>query len=266
MLTFNLSDYLNLPTSTGIYCIFNLVNNKIYVGSAADTKDKYGGFRKRLKIHVNSLVRGDHYNRHLQRSFLKYGVDSFKIILLEVCEPGFCLEREQFYIDTLKPEYNIWQLVTSALGVKRSEETRLKLSAANKGQDAKPFKFLDEKGNTIEGINLNDFCKNNNLNAGNMGRVNKGKKYRHKNFFALPELYLPFREKLEIVLKERKAIEYVPKHCFLCIRNEKVGYTVQKQITVENKASNLFWKFTTNREEALEISLLISQIWDYYER
>lgn len=261
MLTFNLSDYLNLPTRTGVYAIFNVKNNKIYVGSAADAKTKYGGFRQRLKQHVNALIRKDHDNRHLQRSFDKHSLENFKIVLLEYCEPEFCKEREQFYIDTLKPEYNIWQLVTSALGVKRSEETKLKLSLANKGQDAKPFKFLDKKGNIIEGTNLREFCKLNNLNQGHMTQVNLGKKRRYKNFFALDELYLPFTYNLHEELKNRKLAEFLPKHCCLTIRNGTVGYTIEKKTKIKGRTINLFWKFTKNREEALELALLISQVW-----
>jgi group I intron endonuclease len=261
VLTFNLSDYLNLPTETGVYCIYSLVSTKIYVGSASDTKHKYGGFRQRLKHHVNALNRGNHDNRHLQRSFNKNGIENFRVVLLEFCEPKFCLDREQFYIDTLKPEYNIWKIVVSSLGVKRTEETKLKLSLANKGQGAKPFKFLNEKGKIIEGSNLKDFCKVNGLNQGHMGQVNLGQKRRYKNFFALDDLYLPFIHNLQEELKNRKLTEYVPSHCFLAIRNGTVGYTVEKQTKIKGRAINLFWKFTKNREEALELALLISQVW-----
>lgn len=92
---------LRHSNSTGIYMIKNKVNNKIYVGSTTQS------FRKRLEYHFHCLLNNTHKNCHLQRAFNKYGEDNFSLHILEVCEKDICLEREQHYIDTLKPEYNI---------------------------------------------------------------------------------------------------------------------------------------------------------------
>ena len=45
---------------------------------------------------------------------------------MEYCEPSVLLEREQYYLDTLKPEYNILKTAGTTAGVKRSEATILK--------------------------------------------------------------------------------------------------------------------------------------------
>ncbi len=42
---------------------------------------------------------------------------------------------EQFYLDLFKPEYNLLQIAGSSLGVKRTEETLWKMSAAKFGEN-----------------------------------------------------------------------------------------------------------------------------------
>jgi group I intron endonuclease len=43
----------------------------------------------------------------IARALIKYGYSNFQLDILEYCEPTNCIEREQYYIDLLKPEYNI---------------------------------------------------------------------------------------------------------------------------------------------------------------
>jgi group I intron endonuclease len=57
--------------SGGIYTIECVANGKVYVGSAKD-------FEGRWTIHLNNLRGNRHINPHLQRSFNKYGEESFK--------------------------------------------------------------------------------------------------------------------------------------------------------------------------------------------
>jgi len=47
--------------------------------------------------------------------------------IIEYCDPENCIPREQFYIDLLKPEYNILPKAGSNLGFKHSEETLNKM-------------------------------------------------------------------------------------------------------------------------------------------
>jgi group I intron endonuclease len=56
--------------------------------------------------------------------------------ILEQTEPTkeALISREQFYIETLCPEYNLNPVAATALGMTRSEETRLKISVAGKGR------------------------------------------------------------------------------------------------------------------------------------
>ena len=49
------------------------------------------------------------------------------------CEINILIEREQYYLDLLKPEYNILKIAGSMLGFKHSEATKIKMSI-NRGK------------------------------------------------------------------------------------------------------------------------------------
>ena len=84
----------SIPKKSGIYQIRNLVNGKVYVGSAVN-------LRARMQSHFGELKNNKHNNRHLQRAYDKYGLDKFVFEVLEYVEKDMLLEREQYYIDTL---------------------------------------------------------------------------------------------------------------------------------------------------------------------
>lgn len=79
---------------SGVYKISCASNNKFYIGSS---KDLY----KRWQSHLYNLRGNKHINAHLQRSFNKYGEESFTFEILEICDVDCILLREQFYIDDL---------------------------------------------------------------------------------------------------------------------------------------------------------------------
>lgn len=122
---------------SGVYKIVNKINGKIYVGSAINLK-----IRKRQ--HFNNLKGSKHYNKHLQSSYNKYGLDNFTFEIIEYVEDiNKLIEIEQFWIDKLNVcndnyGYNISPTAGSCLGVKASEETKKKMSIKNKGS-GNPF-------------------------------------------------------------------------------------------------------------------------------
>lgn len=61
---------------------------------------------------------------------MKHGYNNFRLEILEYCEPSKVVEREQYYLDKLKPTYNICNVAGSSLGRVIREETRLKLRKA----------------------------------------------------------------------------------------------------------------------------------------
>lgn len=113
--------------TSGIYKIENTVNGKCYVGSAVN-------IGKRWSVHFNGLNNNKHHSRYLQSAWNKYGKDCFAFSVLEIVPDILMLTSvEQYFIDTLCPEYNICPKAGSPLGVIRSAETRAKLSAAGMG-------------------------------------------------------------------------------------------------------------------------------------
>lgn len=104
---------------SGVYVIE--CAQKQYVGSAHDIKARWA-------VHRNELRHNQHHSRYLQRAWNKHGEEAFVFRILEVCAGEQCVEREQYWIDTLRPKFNMHPLARSPLGVKRSNETRAKLS------------------------------------------------------------------------------------------------------------------------------------------
>lgn len=66
----------------------------------------------------------------IYKALLKYGHSNFTLEILEYCDPSEVIQREQYYFDLYKPEYNICQIAGSSLGRVSSDETRLKLRNA----------------------------------------------------------------------------------------------------------------------------------------
>ena len=119
-----------------IYKIVNTNNNKIYIGSAS-----YYDIRK--GTHIAKLRRNKHNNPYLQAAWNKYGESCFRFEILElVSDVNYLLKREQFYIDSLNPEYNISRIAGSNLGLRMSESTKQKISLSSRGIP-KPKEFVE---------------------------------------------------------------------------------------------------------------------------
>jgi len=111
--------------STGIYEIRNVINGKRYVGSAVN-------FGNRFRQHAQSLDRGDHHCIALQRAWRMYGACAFQFNRLLVCDKENLIMYEQAVMDGLHPEYNSAPKAGSNLGLRMSDESKAKLSAAAK--------------------------------------------------------------------------------------------------------------------------------------
>lgn len=110
----------------GVYKIFCKANKKIYIGSSTN-------IIKRWEKHKRMLRNGKHSNLHLQNAWNLYGNKEFDYLVIEYCENAFLIDREQFYINKLKPEFNIRTTASSNAGIKASPETRKKISKAGMG-------------------------------------------------------------------------------------------------------------------------------------
>ena len=115
---------------SGVYQIRNLINNKVYVGSAVD-------INRRKREHYTQLSKGKHCNQKLQNAYNQYGVENFSFEIVESVEdPQQLISREQYYIDkfnAVNEGYNICPIAGNTLGVYPSNESRQKMSEAHKG-------------------------------------------------------------------------------------------------------------------------------------
>ena len=108
---------------SGIYRWVNNINNKSYVGSSVNLYSRLTNYYS-IKYLNRSVLRG---NSLIYRALLLHGHNNFNLEILEYCDRKFVIDREQYYLDLLKPEYNILNKAGSNSVFKQSRETLLKL-------------------------------------------------------------------------------------------------------------------------------------------
>ena len=116
---------------SGIYKIENKITKYIYVGSSVNLSN-------RKSRHFKDLEKNIHHSIILQRAVNKYKIENFEFIILEECDKKDLINREQYYLDTLQPLYNILPIAGSSLGCKQSKETILKLKKYALENNIKP--------------------------------------------------------------------------------------------------------------------------------
>lgn len=114
-----------------VYCIMNVINKKKYIGSTRN-------FKKRSETHLYRLRHDKHNNIHLQRAWNKYREKKFKWYILSPCSVKDLSKMEQKFITLFstfdrKMGYNICE---DAINKTCSEETKKRISDANKGENA----------------------------------------------------------------------------------------------------------------------------------
>ena len=165
--------------SVGVYKIINNINEHFYIGSS--DRD----FKERFKEHCRyyeMYKEGNHKCSHpiLWAAYDKYEISNFRVELLEILDGKTSeeiLQREEYYIQLLKPQYNICQFPTQGgkpnLGrkltdewkqhigeksamYKHSEETLVKVTENNK-KGAVKLKFTNIE--TKEELNFNSWVE-----------------------------------------------------------------------------------------------------------
>ena len=130
---------------SGIYCIYNIKNGKMYIGSSKDLKSRFRDHRRALYFGQDS--------KHLQRAWDKYGRKSFEFKVLIRCsaERQNLLFQEQYMIDLYNATnpsygYNLALKADSNLGYKHNEQSRQNMSEAHKGKKLDPETIKKMKG------------------------------------------------------------------------------------------------------------------------
>jgi len=99
-------------------------------------------------------------NSIIYKALIKYGYSNFSLEIIEYCESKDVLNREQYYLDLLHPEYNTLKIAGSRQGHNHTEESKAKISAATKGdkhplygkthsEETRAKMSVAKKGNTL---------------------------------------------------------------------------------------------------------------------
>lgn len=145
-------DFKVIPKQSAIYKIVNTVNDKFYIGSAVN-------LQVRIKRHFYELKINSHCNNHLQRSYIKYGIDCFKLDILEVfdiIEYEKLLKLEEAYIlKTKAVELGYNQLVSYSDHLKKLNKTEEHVKKVSKKLSKKVMafnRFTGEFVNTFDSV------------------------------------------------------------------------------------------------------------------
>lgn len=141
-------------TNCGIYKIVNVINNKCYIGSSSNLKN-------RKYVHFKQLREDKHCNNYLQRAYNKYKEENFIWTILEYVEKidskkelnKKLIDIEQSYLDKYKLKnnkinkkicYNLSPMAGSQLGYNHTEETKNKFKGNTNGKGNKGKKRTEE--------------------------------------------------------------------------------------------------------------------------
>lgn len=127
-----LSNKKLLNSLAGVYICINKSNGRMYVGSAG-FKLMYRRFRAHLFFAKGGSIL-------VNKAVIKYGLVNFAFLVIKKVDVNLVsmktdlIAREQHYIDTLLPEYNIAKIAYSVLGIKRTIQQRnnMRLSITEK--------------------------------------------------------------------------------------------------------------------------------------
>lgn len=163
----------------GIYCIICISTSKRYVGSSVN-------MYQRLLSHRAYLRHNVHHNKKLQNSWNKHKEEDFDYYILEFCDREFLRYREQHFMDTMKPEFNIDIIVTERVirgeeSIRKQSETRKERMASGliKTNCAKKIFQYDLDGNFImEHDSIRKASVFNEITVGCIEKFLYGVKYR----------------------------------------------------------------------------------------
>ena len=97
---------------SGVYKITNIITGDFYIGSSKDVKQRWSQ-------HKSPSVHKLWPNSKLYKSMAQYGRDNFTIEVIE--ETDNLKEREQYWIEQLKPSYN--SIYADGYNTERRKET-----------------------------------------------------------------------------------------------------------------------------------------------
>nr|YP_009072334.1 GIY-YIG endonuclease [Sclerotinia borealis]AHX82998.1 GIY-YIG endonuclease [Sclerotinia borealis] len=114
---------------SGIYRWTNNLNGDSYIGSGVDLNKRLYHYYslKLMQLYVEKR------KSYIYSALIKHGYSNFTLEIMEYCDKDKVIEREQYYLNILKPKYNLLKTAGSRYGFEHSEFTREKMSLSQKG-------------------------------------------------------------------------------------------------------------------------------------
>ena len=174
-----------MQKEVGIYAIKNLQNSKMYVGQSVNIVVRW-------RDHLKKLRANTHIAKYLQRSFDKYGENSFVFGVIEYCNREELNEKEYYWVnfyDTYNKGYN--QTVPNPRTGKRTftKEDKLKHKLIGKNQWTKlPKKIKQERIDFLNSIKPAPITKHVSLyNKGTFEKIIEFNSFREcSEYFNVP--------------------------------------------------------------------------------
>ena len=113
----------------GVYCLVNLINGNIYIGSSINLAS-----RMRNYLNNSFLKSKKNLNMPIVKALLKYGQNNFAVLIVEYASIKNLSIRETYYITHLLPYYNILKQGYSSVGYKHTEAIKQMLSELAKNR------------------------------------------------------------------------------------------------------------------------------------
>jgi hypothetical protein len=117
-----LSKFKALDDNIGKSAVYRWVhrNNKSYVGSSKDLYRRLKYYYYNVDFLEKIVIKSD---SRIYKALLEDGYASFNLEILEYCDKNKLFEREQYYIDLIKTEYNIQNIAGIVLSPRGSPTT-----------------------------------------------------------------------------------------------------------------------------------------------
>lgn len=142
---------------SGIYKIINLINNHFYIGKSKNIQQRWYQHKTAYKkILYNSLY----------DDMKRYGIENFKIEVIEECKEEDLSQREHYYIYTLNPYYN--------------ETSGLDYSIANRKLDE--IQVIRIQVALIKGEKVKDLASEYMVSVNTISNINTGKSWHNSSF------------------------------------------------------------------------------------
>ena len=104
----------------GVYMWTNLKNGNTYIGSSVNLSARLLKY-----LNENALRRN---NMLINLAILKYSIENFSLDILEYCSAKDVIQKEQHYLNTYKPIYNILKTAGSSFGYIHNEISLTKMN------------------------------------------------------------------------------------------------------------------------------------------